>query len=209
MKVIYKDANGVRMNQAEFEAVFGPVEVVIAGADDFTFQVAVLQDSGNHVACSSEIKVLIDGEPPPEGTYSVGWHWPGAPLIPGTDVRAEVIPLDGRGIAGPAMGGGAFYNPGEGVGPHSVWVTAYPDGLVQSEVVKGIGWFDDHRHVNVTFYGIGPHEEPPDPDPEPEPEPDPDPEPDPEPELPDDNWAALFERLDKMIELMEKEWGEL
>jgi len=202
------DKNGKRRDLDWLARVFGRVEVMDCGPGP-GYRVKRLQDSGEPAPASCTIKVLRNGQPA-QGV-KVAWGWPDAPLIPGTDIRAEILETNAEGQVAPAMG--AYYWPKDSDrkkqrGPYNVWITSgQKDVVTNSEAIVGLGMIGNtnHRHLDVTFE-IWEDEAPTPPEPPPEePKPEPPPEEPPpviEPPTPE-AWEGLVSRLDRIIELLE------
>jgi hypothetical protein len=136
-------------------------------------------------------------------------HWPDAPPLP--DWPAPTSRWHTQGVFGPTnvngdigfgMGQGDFYTL-PNVGASSVWV-ADPSG--PSDLVSGLGMVTggNYRHLNLQFQLQESTPTPPTPPQPPEPEPPPPPSPSPPPPTSDENWQTLFEKLDRIIALLEE-----
>lgn len=199
------DRDGKRQDENWLRRVFGRVEVMDCGPGP-GYRVKRLDDSGEPAPASCKITVLCNGNPAPG--VKVAWGWPDAPLIPGTDIHAEVLETDAEGKVAPAMG--AYYwpkddDPKKQRGPYKTWITSgKADVVVNSEAIVGLGMIGNtnHRHLDVTFE-IWEDEPPTPPEPAPEPE-EPAPEPHPEePVIAPATWQELSSKLDRIIELLE------
>jgi hypothetical protein len=102
------------------------------------------------------------------------------------------------------MGRGDYYFPPEG-GASAVWVAS---SAGPSDYISGLGMLGgtNHRHIDVFYQLQAVEGKPPEPSPTPTPPPTPTPTPTPTPHPPEeeDNWEKLFNRLDRMIELLEQ-----
>jgi hypothetical protein len=110
------------------------VSELLARKDDATVVVKVLDKNGV-----------------PKSGVKVAFYWPDAPIdgSAGWYGRCVAGLTKEDGCIGFGMGGGAYYKPEDGIGPHAVWV--YGSGA--SQMVDGIGmvWGTNHDHVNITF----------------------------------------------------------
>jgi hypothetical protein len=133
-------------------------------------------------------------------------YWPDAPLLPGWSAPASRWRDRGvyggtniNGDIGFGMGRGDYFFPPNG-GASALWIS---DERGPSDFVEGLGMLGGtkHRHLNVFFQLQDVEAGPPPPEPV-EPEPPAPPEP-PTPEE-QDNWDKLFERVDRIIDLLEE-----
>jgi hypothetical protein len=163
------------------------------------FRIVKLTDAVGTGAQS--VNVVNQQGKPLEGIRVVR-HWPDAPPLPGwpspTSVwHAEGVfgPTNVNGDIGFGMGQGDFYTL-PNVGASSIWV-ADPSG--PSDLISGLGMVtgSSYRHLNIQFQL---QDSAPTPSPSPEPEP---PSP-PSPSISDENWQTLFEKLDRIIALLEE-----
>jgi hypothetical protein len=176
------------------------------------FRVVKLQDAEG--SALQIVQVADQDGKPLVGVNVVRW-WPDAPNLPawGAEVSqwrtcGVYGPTDDSGDIGFGMGHGDYYLPPAG-GASGVWVA---DSKGLSDFVSGLGMLGgtNHRHVDVFYQLVELNAEPrpePQPEPESEPEPEPEPQPEPEPEPPADPWPALFEKLDRIVALLEKQAG--
>jgi hypothetical protein len=140
---------------------------------------------------------------PQEGVRVVR-YWPDAPRLPEWSPPASRWQERGvygdtnvNGDIGFGMGRGDYYFPPDG-GASAVWIASSQG---PSDYISGMGMLGgtNHRHIDVTFELQGEEGQPP-PTPTPPPTPPP-----PEPPEEGDNWDKLFSRLDRVIELLEKQ----
>jgi hypothetical protein len=101
---------------------------------------------------SASIAVTVrDADAKPAPNVEVVFYWPDAPKR--DDVgwldRGVIGVTDQRGLTSFAMGGGAYYDPNKGAGPHAVWIKG--DGV--SDLVTGLGMIlgTNHTHLDVEF----------------------------------------------------------
>lgn len=177
------------------------------------FRVVKLQDAEGPAV--QIVKVADQDGKPLVGVNVVRW-WPDAPNLPtwGAEVGRWPTcgvygPTDDSGDIGFGMGHGDYYFPPDG-GASGVWVA---DIKGQSDFVSGLGMLGgtNHRHVDVFYQLIdvdappeGPPGEPPDKLPDRPPAQPPAQPPDmPRDEPPADPWPAVFEKLDRIIALLE------
>ena len=124
---------------------------------------------------STLVATVIESDGRPRSNVLITFGWPTL-NDPDEVVKART---DGGGAAGLGMGVGGWYDPAEVKGPH--WVCA--DNLC----VEGLGMLplSNHIHPDVTFRvkNAGP--------------------PAPEPPTLDELWQGLYDRLDRLIELLE------
>jgi hypothetical protein len=165
------------------------------------FRIVKLQDTEGPAV---QIVTVADQDGSPMGGIRVVRYWPDAPRLP--DWPAPTSQWRDRGVYGETnlegdigygMGQGDYYFP-PGGGASAVWVA---DESGPSDFIGGLGMLGatTHRHLDVYYHlqGVdgppdGPPEEPPD---EPQEEP---------PEEPaDGQWQKLFEKLDRIIALLE------
>jgi hypothetical protein len=177
------------------------------------FRVVKLQDAEG--AAVQIVQVFgLDGIPM-SGVGVVRW-WPDAPKLPGWG--DEVSQWRKRGVYGLTnlagdigfgMGHGDYYFPPDG-GASGVWVA---DIKGQSDFVSGLGMLGgtNHRHIDVFYQLVDldlPPVEPPDEPPDQPPDKPPDEPPDKPPDQPPaDPWPVLFEKLDRIIALLEVHSG--
>jgi hypothetical protein len=147
---------------------------------------------------------VTDQEARPLETAQVVRHWPDAPPLPAWPPptsrwrdRGVYGQTNPSGDIGFGMGHGDYYFPPEG-GASAVWV-AEAEG--PSDLVSGLGMLGgtSHRHLDVYFalQDVDAQTPPPLPPPSPAPA-------QPLPPAPEDNWGMLFQKLDQIIELLER-----
>jgi hypothetical protein len=160
-----------------------------------------LKDLGIKATSTCTVTLLL-----PDGRPAMGvpilWNWRDAGLVPdagpANGVPGECWPGRGdvgetniKGQVGFCMGSGAYYFPNEPPyrGPHNIWKKGTDTA---SDVFVGEGMLGgtNHFHLDLTLQW-DPGDETPEP-------------PTPEPPLVDDFKAAVIERLDKIIVLLEK-----
>ncbi len=136
-------------------------------------------------------------------------HWPDAPELPAWPSptsrwrdRGVFGKTNVEGNIGYGMGHGDYYFPPDG-GASAVWVA---DEAGPSDLVSGLGMLGgtNHRHLDV-YYQLVDVEKPSPPGP---PEPPVEPPVEPPAELPDERWRTLLEKLDLIIDMLEKKVGE-
>jgi hypothetical protein len=166
------------------------------------YRIVKLQDAEGPAV---QIVNVVDGDGNAMAGIRVVRYWPDAPLLP--DWPSPISRWRKRGVFGATnvegdigygMGRGDYYFPPSG-GASAVWV-ADPKG--PSDFISGLGMLGAtrHRHLDV-FYQLQDLGEPPVEPPE---EP-PDEPPDEPPEEPlDERWQKLFEKLDRIITLLEE-----
>lgn len=151
---------------------FGPVTV--EGSSD-RFYVELLREVEGPTSMTVTIR---DKNGSPIDGQAINFGWPDGEVTGHTDVG---------GAVGFGMGGGAYYFP-PNKGPHYV--------IVDELRVEGLGMLGgtNHIHIEPTFRewdsGAPPPVEPPPDPPEPPPEP---------PPTCEENWDALFDKLDTII----------
>ena len=212
------DQQGQERDWSWLVSTFGAINLERAGAaTGKVFRAVKLQEAEEPAVQLVHIADR-DGAPLP-GVTVVRW-WPDAPKLPawGDQVsrwreRGVFGPTDGSGTIGFGMGQGDRYSPPAG-GASGVWAA---DAQGQSDLVTGLGMLDgaSHRHVDV-FYQLvdvdapleGPPGEPPDKPPDRPPD-----------QLvdqalnrsraepPANPWPAVFEKLDRIIALLEDKSG--
>ena len=127
-------------------SVFGPYVTLVRGTD--AAKVIELRQVEGDIALIAHVE-NIHGEP--IVGQEVVFHWDGAPLLPPEkqacgEVRGDVILTKENGNAEFIMGGGAWYDPAVGVGPHQVWVP-----IAGTDCLHGLGWFDYHVHLDSVW----------------------------------------------------------
>ena len=184
------DQQGQEHDWAWLVANFGAINLERAGATTGkVFRVVKLQDAEGPAV---QIVQIVDQDGKPMGGVGVVRWWPDAPKLPGWG--DEVSQWRKRGVYGPTnpsgdigfgMGRGDYYFPPAG-GSSGVWIA---DVKGQSDFVSGLGMLGgtNHRHVDV-FYQLVDLDAPP-------------------VEPPADPWPALFEKLDRIIALLEAKSG--
>ena len=208
------DQQGQERDSDWLAANFGAINLDRASAaTGKVYRVVKLQDVEGPAVQLVHI-VDRDGTPMP-GVTVVRW-WPDAPKLPGW--ADEVSRWREHGVFGLTnnsgdiafgMGHGDYYCP-PASGASGVWVA---DAKGQSDLVSGLGMLGgtNHRHVDVFYQLIGvdappegPPGEPPDKLPDRPPAQPPAQPPDmPRDEPPADPWPAVFEKLDRIIALLE------
>lgn len=142
---------------------------------------------------------VVDQDGIPIGDLRVVRHWPDAPPLPAWPPPTSRWQDQGvfgatneEGNIGYGMGHGDYYFAPDG-GASAVWVASEAG---PSDLIHGLGMLGgtNHRHLDV-YYQLENVEETPPPPPPP-------------PELPDERWQAFFEKLDRIIEMLEKKVGE-
>lgn len=130
------------------------------------FAVEKLRENEGNTAV---VVTVLDKHGTPMANIPVVWYWPDAPVCGdcGHFGRGQIGYTNIMGVVGFGMGGGAYYEPQKGPGPHAVWIK----GRGISDLMNGLGmlWMTNHIHLDVTFMELD-GEEPPEPEP-PEPEP--------------------------------------
>jgi hypothetical protein len=171
MNTKYFDRAGNQISAAQFYTIFGDgysLLKVVGGAEDDYPGLSSIQVESLRFADNSDmtIKVTlkIDGGPPADPSqFRCGWGWP----MPSPD-HIELVPfeiVDGNCVAWLTMGDREwFYDPHAAghQGPGVIWISS-PDGrILTSEQVRGVGWWGEHCHADVTFAGFS-DEPPPEP----------------------------------------------
>jgi hypothetical protein len=205
------DQQGHEQDWSWLIANFGQVRLERAEVPDGTSQVyriTMLRDAEGPAV--TVVNVKNQGGRPLENIRVVR-YWPDAPSLPtwappashwhdrgvygGTNINGDI---------GFGMGRGDYYFPPSG-GASALWVS---DERGPSDLIEGLGMLGgtNHRHLNVYFelQDVEPPAPPEPPEPPAPPEPPEPPEP-PSPPAPEEqeNWQALFERLDRIIDLLE------
>lgn len=155
------------------------------------YRVMKLQDAEG--PATQIVNVVDQDSHPLEGIHVVR-YWPDAPELP--EWPPPVSRWYDRGVYGPTnvngdigfgMGSGDYYFP-PSAGASAVWVA---DQNGPSDVISGLGMLgaSNHRHLNV-YFQLKDVEEPPPPPPPPPP--------------PESNWEKLFDKLDRIIALLEE-----
>ena len=204
------DQQGQEHDWAWLTTNFGAISLERAGVTTGkVFRVVKLQDAEGPAV---QIVHIVDLEGKPmDGVGVVRW-WPDAPQLPGWG--DEVSRWRKRGVFGPTnpsgdigfgMGRDDYYFP-PAAGASGVWVA---DVKGQSDFVSGLGMLGgtNHRHLAV-FYRLVDLDLPPDEPPDEAPDEPPD---EPRDEAPDQPptgpWPAVFEKLDRIIALLEAKHG--
>lgn len=194
------DQQGQERNWQWLVANFGPVSLERAEAPagpGKVFRVVKLQDREGPAVL---IVHISDEQGNPHEGARVVRYWPDAPSLPNWPqptsrwrARGVFGKTNPKGEIGYGMGTGDYYWPPSG-GASAVWV-AEEDGA--SDCISGLGMLGgtNHRHLEVHFQLQTVEGEPSPPEP-PAPTPT---EPTPPTHHPtDDNWARLFEQLDRI-----------
>ena len=212
MPKIY-DQEGMERDWHWLVANFGNVTIERAELPEGVsrvYRVAKLQD-----AEGPAVKIVHVGtqDGRPLGGIRVVRYWPSAPHLapwppPISRWRNQGVhgETNVNGDIGFGMGQGDYYFPPDG-GASAVWI-AHEAG--PSDFVSGLGMLGgtNHRHLDITFElqdtGAPTPAPTPTPTPKPTPAPTPTPTPTPIPTPPpaEDNWATLFAKLDRIIELL-------
>lgn len=141
---------------------------------------------------------VVDQSGSPLEGVDVARYWPDAPTLP--DWPPPTSKWRDRGVFGQTntegdigygMGYGDYYSlPDDGLS--AIWVAATEGQAAPSDLVSGLGMLGDtnHRHLNVSFQLQGVEVTPPPPEP-------------PLPPLLDEQWREVFEKLDRIIALLE------
>jgi hypothetical protein len=191
-------------------AEFGAIELEPAEAPAGKGQIYRIVELREVVGPAAELVHVEDQEGSPLEGIRVVRHWPDAPLLPAWPAptsrwrdRGVFGNTNANGDIGFGMGHGDYYFPPKG-GASAVWVA---DEGGPSDFIAGLGMLGgtNHRHVDVHFQRTDaevpePSPEPPTPPPAP---PEPVPEPAPAPPQEGDHWDQLFQRLDRIIKLLE------
>jgi hypothetical protein len=176
MNTKYFDRSGNQISAAAFYTIFGDgysLLKVVGGAEDDYPGLSSIQVESLRFADNSDMTVKvtlkIDGGPPADpGQFRCGWGWP----MPTPD-HIELVPfgihhVDGDCVAWLTMGDREwFYDPHAAghQGPGVIWISS-PDGrILTSEQVRGVGWWGEHCHADITFAGFS-DEPPPGPPPD-------------------------------------------
>jgi hypothetical protein len=192
-------------------ANFGAIRVERAQVPEgasHVYRIVKLQDAEGPAV---KIVHVEDEAGKPQGGIRVVRHWPDAPQLPEWPPPASRWQERGvygdtnvNGDIGFGMGRGDYYFPPEG-GASAVWVAS---SAGPSDYISGLGMLGgtNHRHIDVFYQLQAVEGKPPEPSPTPTPPPTPTPTPTPTPHPPEeeDNWEKLFNRLDRMIELLEQ-----
>lgn len=186
-------------------ANFGAIRVERAEVPEgvsHVYRIVKLQDAEGPAV---KIVHIQDEAGKPQGGVRVVRYWPDAPKLPAWPPPASRWKEQGvygdtnvNGDIGFGMGHGDYYFPPNG-GASAVWVASAKG---PSDYISGMGMLGgtNHRHIDAVFELQAVEGQPPTPPP---PTPPPPTTPPPPPEE-GDNWEKLFDRLDRMIELLEK-----
>jgi hypothetical protein len=191
-------------------ANFGAVSLERAEALDGVsqvYRVVKLQDAEGPAV---QAAYVVDSRGNPLEKVRVVRYWPDAPALPVWQPPASRWRDRGvygetkdAGEIGFGMGYGDYYFPPAG-GASAVWVA---DESGPSDWIGGLGMLGgtNHRHLDVSFQRQDASSEPPPQPPLPPPPPPSPPPPSPSPSPPEEetNWERLFERLDRIIEMLE------
>lgn len=188
---------------------FGDVVIERAEVSDAVAQVYRIAKVQVSEGPAVQVVNVADQDGIPLGGHRVVRYWPDAPFLPVWLPPTSMWQLEGvfgetnvEGNIGFGMGHGDYYDPPEG-GASSVWVASEAG---PSDLIWGLGMLGgtNHRHLDVYFRLVSvegtPPGEPPDQPPVVSPPVDALPG-----ELPGEQWQALFEKLDLIIDMLEKE----
>ena len=132
-----------------------------AGGTETVFRIIALVErvgpSNIDVRVVDETGALMVGVP-------VAFYWPGAPdpSRPDEWYPVQITTMTGaNGIAGFALGSGAYLSCCGCGGPHAIWVSvpgAEPDTTVPSDLADHLGMLGgtNHRHLEVEFQRVAP-----------------------------------------------------
>lgn len=201
------DQHGQEQDWSWLIANFGAVKLERAEAAEGVgrvYRIVMLRDSEGPAV--TVVNVTDQGGEPLENVRVVR-YWPDAPSLPGWPPPASRWRDRGvyggtniRGDIGFGMGRGDYFFPPNG-GASALWIA---DERGPSDFIEGLGMLGGthHRHLNV-YFQLQDVEAGPPPSPPPSP---PEPPVPPEPPAPEEkeNWDKLFERIDRMIELLEE-----
>ena len=205
------DRQGQERNWDWVLAQYGPVTLERAPTSGGVTQVYRIVQLREKEGSATQLVNVRDPSGRPLDGITVVRHWPGAPTLPNWPPpasrwrdRGVYGPTNANGDIGFGMGQGDYYFPPNS-GASAVWV-AHQNG--PSDCIGGLGMLGgtQHRHLDVYFQlqnVSGPT--PPSPPPPRPPSPPP-PQP-PSPPAPTDHWAVLFEKLDRIIALLERWTG--
>jgi hypothetical protein len=203
------DQQGIERDWTWLVANFGTISIERTEVPEGVgrvYRVVKLQDAEGPAVKIVHVRTP-DGKP--VGGVRVVRTWPGAPHLPPWPQPTSQWRDQGvygntnvNGDIGFGMGHGDYYFPPNS-GASAVWVA---DEAGPSDFVSGLGMLGgtNHRHLDVSYElrELGtPPPTPPTPPPTP---PTPPPTP-PTPPPPTDNWEKLFQKLDRIIEVLEKE----
>jgi hypothetical protein len=207
------DQQGQERDWTWLIANFGAVKLeraeVAAGVDQ-VYRIVMIKDAEGPAVT---VVNVTDPDGKPLENVRVVRYWPDAPSLPGWPPPASRWRDRGvyggtniNGDIGFGMGRGDYFFPPSG-GASALWVS---DERGPSDFIEGLGMLGgtNHRHLNIYFQLQGVEAEPPEP---PEPPAPPEPPTPPEPPAPptppapeeQENWDKLFERVDRIIELLE------
>ena len=208
------DLQGDKQDWDWLAAAFGAVKLERAEVPDGggrVFRVVRLQVI-ERTAIES-VRVLDWDNEPLEGARVVR-TWPGAPPLPGWSPPASrwrecgvYGVTDASGEIGFGMGHGDTYTPPH-AGASAVWVA---EEAASSDLIDGLGMLEGEgqRHLDVTFQLQGAGEGPPPPPPaRPEPTSPPILSPAPVPSHGEEDLETISEKLDRILELLERQSRE-
>lgn len=160
--MIVIDLEGQKREYAYAKAKYNCDLILEPGAQ---FAAEVLRENEGNTAV---VVTVLNKEGFPMEHIPVVWYWPDAPICAdcGHFGRGQIGYTNARGVVGFGMGGGAYYEPQKGPGPHAVWIK----GKGVSDAMNGLGmlFMTNHIHLDVTFVEI---DGAPDPGPDPGPDP--------------------------------------
>ena len=191
-------------------AEFGAIDLAPAEAPAGAGQVYRIVELREVVGPAVEVVHVEDEDGTPLEGIRVVRHWPDAPLLPEWSPptsrwrdRGVFGSTNANGDIGFGMGHGDYYFPPKG-GASAVWVA---DESGASDFITGLGMLGgtNHRHLDVHFQRRDAEGPEPSPEPAPPPPAPPEPAPEPPPAAPEegDHWGQLFQRLDRIIQLLE------
>ena len=171
------DAHGNKMDWQWLVDTFGAITIESpSGPCEYVLD-SIIEDDTGDLAVNV---VVVDKDGHPIVNQQVVWWYSTAPALPGAGwlEQGEVFPTQTGGAINFTMGPLAAYFPPAG-GPHAIWL--YGPG--KSQIVKGIGWvgLTNHHHVHLVFRAVGG-----------------------ETPSTDENWQTLFDKLERIITLLEK-----
>lgn len=192
------DHEGQERDWDWFVTNFGAITIERCPATEGkVFRIVKLRDS---IGPAVQIASVRDEDSMPLIGVNLVRFWPDAPELPQWPApismwrrRGVIGPTNEEGNVGFGMGHGDYYF-APNAGASALWVA---DGRGPSDFIIGLGMLGgtDHRHVDVFFQlvDLGSQIEPPVP-------------PKPVPSSSED-WRAMLARLDRIIELLEKQIG--
>ena len=202
-KIRILDGQGQQRDWIWLKANFGDIAVKRAepaAGETLVYRIVQLQDSTGPAV--QVVHVAGKDGNSRQGVVVVR-YWPDAPALPTwpspiSKWRPKGVfgKTNDKGDIGFGMGRGDYFFPPSG-GASALWIA---DERGPSDFIEGLGMLGgtNHRHLNVYFQLQDVEAEPPTPPPPP-------PEP-PEPPAPveKENWDKLFERVDRIIDLLEE-----